>query len=364
MNTNSWLISFNLPGTGCALVYVASTDAVVRLFTVKSISQVMVFLAISLNVGEAIYILVYNFFFTGNGTPFDQDLSRYFSLLAASTLVLHIVVYIIYKLHDATPVLVKDDYEIMQSTHKEEESEKRDEKEISNNVQHNCSVPKPVPDQKDSKWKNVKSMFFSRKFHLLFWPAVTVTCLRLVCVVNLDTYLLSFQIDHYPQIIFYISPMVSICMKLTMSAVFYLFSDRVPRVGLITAGAFLSLVSFILALYQMQNVNVIMLLLIMWTLAGGLGLSLVPAIFADQFGKETSAISLGAIHAAKATIQFTLQGLLGGLYDIQITDGGRTCYGADCFNIFFITGATLSGLCLILLMSYMYLQRITKSEER
>ena len=387
----------------------------------------MMLLAVSLNAGVAIYILIYNFFFYGDGTPFDQDLRGYFLLLAASTLGLHIVVYVTYKLHDVIPVLVKDDYETLQDTNEEDELEKADEHKITRRAQNNDSnlfhsrsdsgqysdvvldssptrealekfdeysklIPKTstddisngslrtvdaqenkhesknksvqtVLDQDEGKWKNIKCMFRSYKFHLLFWPALTITCLRLVCVTNLQTFLMSFQIDHYPQIIFYISPIISIAMKLSMSAVFHLFSNRVPRVGLVTGGAFLSMGSFILALYQMQKINVIIILVVVWTFAGGLALSLLPAIFAAQFGKETSPVSLGAIHAGKATLQLALQGLFGSLYDIQITDGGKTCYGAMCFDIFFMTGAALSGLCLVLLMGYMYFQNNTNSEK-
>ena len=411
----------------------SATDAVVQLFTINSISQVMMLLAVSVNTGVAMYTMIYNVFFYGDSTPLEQDLRGYFLLLVVSTFALHTVLYFIYKLHDAIPVLVKDDYKALQDTNGEDQSDEDNEQELWTYVQPNgstgnhmyilCSrgdlgknsteerdvlsvnetlnmfneysklIPKPSKDdvknsdtqfkkdaqentnepndkrgrtvlhQDDDKWKNIKLMLGSYKFHLLFWPALSITCLRIVCVMNLETFLMSFQIDQYPQIIFYISPVISIAMKLSMSVVFHLFSNRVPRVGLVTGGAFLSMGSFILALYQMQSINVILLLVILWTLAGGLTLSLLPAIFASQFGKETSPVSLGAIHAGKATLQLALQGLFGSLYDIQITDGGKTCYGADCFNIFFLTSVILSVVCLILLTCYMYLHgRATSGE--
>ena len=414
-----------LPGTGSALVYLAAVDAVVQLFSIKYVAQVMLVLSIARNISVSTYMLMYYLFFYGDGTPIGQDPCGYFLLLGVLTLALHIVVYIVYKLHDTIPVFVKEEQEILEDNRKNDrDSANADlngllshnygatettkinstrsglDAEIdqdsptqkhssgdystviftsslddftgintgSDGTQVEASEPhgsstKCGPDLKDDKWKNIKPMLRSYKFHLLFWPATAITCLRVVCTANLGTLLLSFHISHYPQIIFHIPIILCITIKLGLSILFHFFSSRVPQVGLLTAGAFLSMESFLLGLYHMQDLNILIVLVILWTLAGGVTTALLPAILASEFGKDTSAVSMGAVNAAVGIIQLALQAVFSGLYDRQITDGSKICYGVHCFYTFFVTSAALSGLCLILLMIYMHIQRRSVSTQ-
>ena len=408
-----------LPGTGSALAYLSAVNAVVQLFSIKYIAQIMLLISIVRNISVSTYMLMYYLFFYGDGTPIGQDPCGYFLLLGVLTLALHIVVYIVYKLHDTIPVVVKEEHEILEDkikndrdsanadlngfssqnygatettknnfirrgldaeidpdspTRKESSGDTEDYSTViftssledfigistgTNGSQVKANEPHGSstqcgPDQKDDKWNNIKHMFRSYKFHLLFWPATVITCLRLVCTANLGTFLLSFHIDHYPQVIFHIP--IILCITINL-ALLHFFSTKVPQVGLLTAGAFLSTESFLLGLYHMQDLNILIVLVIIWTLAGGMTTALLPAILASEFGKDTSAVSMGAVYAAVGIIQIAVQEVFSGLYDRQITDGGKICYGVHCFNTFFVTSAALSGLCLILLMIYMYIQR-------
>ena len=211
--------------------------------------------------------------------------------------------------------------------------------------------------QNDDKWKKIKRMFRSYKFHLLFWPANAISSLRMVCTTNIGTFLMSFHIDNYSQMIFHIHSILCIAMKLSLSALYHFFTSRVPRVGVLTAGAFLSMQSFLLGLYYMQDLNILIVLIILWTLAGGVTLSLLPAILASVYGKDTSAVSSGIVNAIVGVIQLAAQEVFSGLYDRQITDGSNACYGVHCFYAFFVSSAVFSGICLVLMMIYMYLQR-------
>ena len=417
------MFSLSSPGTGSALVYMAVVEAVVQLFSIKSIAQVMLLLSIARTASVSIYMLMYYLFFYGDGTPIGQDPCGYFLLLSVLTLALHIVVYIVYKLHDTIPVVVEEEHNSLEDN-KENRSSATDDRhgfsspaqnygaiettgtdfirsELNGEVDsdshigkhrsgdnedystvistsslddhtgiitgtdgaqdkangpHGSSAPSG-PDQNDDKWKNIKHMFRSYKFHLLLWPATAITCLRMVCTTNLGAFLLSFHIDHYPQVIFHIPTILTVTIKLGLSALFHFFASRVPQVGLLTAGAFLAMESFLLGLYHMQDLNILIVLVILWTLAGGITIALLPAILASEYGKDTSAVSMGAVNAAVGIIQLALLELFSGLYDRQITDGSNTCYGVHCFYTFFVICAVLSGLCLILLMIYMYLQR-------
>ena len=417
------MFSLSSPGTGSALVYMAVLEAVVQLFSIKSIAQVMLLLSIARTTSMSIYMQMYYLLFYGDGSPIGQDPCGYFLLLSVLTLALHILVYKVYKLHDSIPVVVEEErgsledkrenrssvtdyrgsfsspaqnYGAIESTgidfigselngevdldshtgkHRSGDHEdystvvlaipSDDQTGINTgtngtqdkaNVPHGSSAPSG-PDQNDDKWKNIKHMFRSYKFHLLLWLATAITCLRMVCTTNLGAFLLSFHIDHYPQVIFHIPTILTVTIKLGLTALFHFFSSKVPQVGLLTTGAFLAMESFLLGLYHMQDLNILIVLVILWTLAGGITTAFLPAILASEYDKDTSVVSMGADNAAVGIIQLALLEVFSGLYDRQITDGSNTCYGVHCFYTFFVISAVLSGLCLVLLMIYMYLQR-------
>ena len=355
---------FLFPGVGMAAVYVSCQITVVQQFRPSHLALATLFLSLSANFGVMLFISCYHRFFYSDGNPGNQNVGRYFLTLAVVNIVLHILLCTVQCLQDR--LTRKNSFgephssklsQLSDGNGFEAEKSSMGDCSVSLEESQKASVNQEICTMKlnivERNQCGVRNILSSVEYHLVLWPSCAASALRIVCVSNLGVILTSFNINKYPDILLYISSVVSIILKIVLAVLLTTFAEeRVPLVGILVFAKICLVLAFLLANFWLNNVWLLMLLITLWTVGGGFTSSVVPPILAQIYGREITTVAVGSVLAAHSIILFIFQSAFGMLYDKHIIPTGRTCYGYVCFKEFFMGGTVISIICASVVIIY------------
>ena len=350
----------------------ACQEAIVSLLHETSTLLIMLLLTLSGNGGAFLFAFLYWMGFLEDGNPENQDITGYFGMLAFANTLVHVGLFatLSFTGQIVTDLVQQTDGETQKGTQALSDAEDPERMPLCSNsdgVNRNgisCDTERKAKDTDNgcngdghNDPATVLPILTSAKYHLLLWPCVTMMSLRIVMIVNLDSIVQSFGIVKYAQFIPFVSPIHSITMKLILGITSYMFNLHLPLLSLLTGAALVSVISFIASAYFIDNVYVLIILIMAWTMGGGLTSSFLPALCGKIYGRHVCSLTLGAINTASACMLFLLQTAFGLIYDHATGTSANICYGYLCYRPFFWLATSISALSAGLLFSVLLWER-------
>ena len=318
-----------------AAVYVSSQVAVCREFTPTRIALATLLVSFSGNVGVLSFISSYHCFFYSDGKPESQNIGGYFLTLAVANTVLHVLL---------------SGFQFAQSLSPEYTCPEATYHELLSDEECNGSVIKPF-----SVWK----VLLSCECHVILWPNCVAMALRIGCISNLDVFFTSLDLNQYYEILLYSSPTVSVIMKILLGISLMIYTEeRVPLAGILMFANLCLVAAFLLANFWLNNIWMLILIVVLWTMGGGFTTSIVPSLLVQIYGSEFSAIAVSSTFAVYAAILYLFQYIFGRLYDKNaIKTPDRICHGYGCFTEILEISVTMSSVCAVIFTIYVCLKR-------
>ena len=344
-------------GTANGMSLVATLSAVIRVFNGRLRAVVLALIVSAADVGPLIYSLCFELWF--KVAPEDYysrpDIVRYLVLVTASKGLIHLLGILVFSgmpsgddadVNERTQLVTKDNTVDKTCDNKCDTSDEKTESEESNGKsQRKLSTYNGHCDE-----LGIFDVVKKLQFHVIMWPAAVLIGLKFTSAKNLNLYLLSFKwmetslpfTGAASLFCLFTLPLVAIISELG--------SPPFSRSLLLVGASIIAIICYITAIYYLDNIYILSLNVMFWTLSADIALALQPLLHIDEFGDQTFVINNGFLLAGMAVVMAVSQYWFGAFYRLNWIQDDMVCYGLECYMWTFVVGACITAICLVVIL--------------
>ena len=353
-------------GIGVGLSFLPAMAAPMKVFKGKYAATITGSITTAENVGPLVFTAIYNVFFLRDGTYDQQDLRGFMLFVAFLSAIVNLMGTWFFGWSESlTDPDINDEATYLVTSERSGKEPYLEDKPSSNlescaaqenaNTSSNC-------DREPRIEITPLRMVCNVKFQAMLWSGITLNSLKYYCIYNVNVILVSLHQEQYELIVPYIPHATSVVFKTLMGFLIDNCLQSVPLVYYLIFSGVADVLFFVLAAFWIDNIHLLMVAILFWTIAGDLGIIVEPLMNIEQFGLSMVAINWGFFLAVWTTMVFSIQLIFAKTYNHHADPNSGLCFGGSCFWEQLFVNSSLAAFALILAVFYNFKTRCHGNE--
>ena len=315
--------------------------APVKIFKGKYAATITGSITTAESVGPLVFSGIYNGIFLRDGTYEQQDLRGFMLCLALSSAIVNLMGtwFFGWSANQTAHDVNNEATNLVSST--------PSAKQQDGSTLANCDRREITPLQ----------MVTNVKFQAMVWSGIILNSLKFYCIYNVNAMVVSFNQEQYELILPYITHTTSIVFKTIMGCVMDKCLKAVPLANYLIFSGVVHILFFVLAIFWIDNIYMLSVAILFWTISGDLAIIVEPLMSLEQFGLSMVAINWGCALAVWTTMSFSIQFIFAKTYAYHADPNTGLCFGRLCFREQLIVNSSLAAFGLFLVAVYIYKTR-------